>query len=273
MRSFKDRVAVITGAGSGIGRGLATELAKKGCNLALSDIDAEALKETRDLCEPYSVIVRTYTLDVADQDAMFAHADQVEREFGSVNLVFNNAGVAMASKLADTPMDDFRWLMEINFWGVVSGTQAFLPKLIASGEGHVINISSVLGLVCFPKNGAYNASKFAVRGYTETLRQELELDDVPVGVSCVHPGFVATAIARSARYGSEECAETTQQSFYRLARLKPEKAARIILKGVRKNKARILVGLDALGIEAMQRTMGSKYEGLSRVVARKTLYQ
>lgn len=273
MKDFKGRVAVVTGAGSGIGRGLATELAKHGCHLALSDIDQSTLEETRALCDEYSVIVRTYALDVADEQAVFAHADQVEQDFGAVNLMFNNAGVAMASKLADTPMNDFRWLMDINFWGVVSGTQAFLPKLIASGEGHVINISSVLGLVCFPKNGAYNASKFAVRGYTETLRQELELDGAPVGVSCVHPGFVATAIARSARYGTEECAESTQKSFYRLARLKPDKAARIILKGVRKNKARILVGVDALGIEAMQRSMGPRYEGLSRAIARKTLYQ
>ena len=171
MKDLNNRVAVVTGAGSGIGRALAQALAAKGCRLALSDVNETGLAETAAACNETEV--RTYLLDVADRDAVYAHADQVASDFGAVNLIINNAGVALSASVREMTDEDFKWVMDIDFWGVAHGTRAFLPYLIASGDGHVVNISSVFGLIGVPKQSAYNAAKFAVRGFTEALRQEM----------------------------------------------------------------------------------------------------
>jgi len=176
VKQFNGRVAAITGAGSGIGRALAVGLAGRGAHLSLSDIDQQGLAETVGLCEGRGVKVTSNVLDVSDRAAVYAWADQVADEHGTVNLVINNAGVALGATVEGMSYEDFDWLMNINFWGVVSGTKAFLPHLKASGEGHIVNISSVFGLISVPSQSAYNAAKFAVRGFSDTLRMELEIE-------------------------------------------------------------------------------------------------
>jgi NAD(P)-dependent dehydrogenase (short-subunit alcohol dehydrogenase family) len=188
VKHFTDRVAVITGAGSGIGRALALELAERGAQLALSDINEASVSETVTLCQNRGAQAKGYRLDVADREQVTAHAAEVVEHFGRVNIVVNNAGVALKANVEEMSYTDLDWLMGINFWGVVHGTKAFLPHLIASGDGHLVNISSVFGLIGVPTQSAYNAAKFGVRGFTEALRQEMLIDRRPVGVSCVHPG-------------------------------------------------------------------------------------
>lgn len=272
MKNIQGKVAVITGAGSGIGRALAICLAHEGCHLAISDMNMEGLEKTKKLTAYSTVQVRSYYLDVADKEAVYAHADDVERDFGQVNLIFNNAGVALSSKLVDIDIKDFEWLMNIDFWGVVYGTQAFLPKLITSGEGYIINISSIFGMISVPKQGAYNAAKFAVRGYTEALRQELMMDALPVGVSCVHPGGIKTDIARNARIGPGEDHAQIDNHFDKFARTTPNKAAQIILKGIKRNKSRIIIGTDAHVIHFMYRLLGAKYQAVTQFIAKKTFF-
>ena len=199
MKTFKGRVAAITGAGSGIGRALAADLARRGAHLALSDIDEASLAETVGLCEGLGVKVTAQQLNVADRATVYSWADRVMADHGQVNLVVNNAGVALAAPVETMAYEDFEWLMNINFWGVVYGTKAFLPYLKASGEGHIVNLSSVFGLISVPSQSAYNAAKFAVRGFTDTLRMELEIERAPVSVTTIHPGGVKTNIARHAR--------------------------------------------------------------------------
>lgn len=270
MKNLNNKVAVVTGAGSGIGRALAMELAARGCRLALSDVNEAGLKETAALCD--AADVRTYRLDVADRDAIYAHAEQVAKDFGVVHLVINNAGVALSATVREMTDEDFKWVMGIDFWGVAHGTRAFLPHLIASGEGHVVNISSVFGLIGVPKQSAYNAAKFAVRGFTEALRQEMKLERQPVAVSCVHPGGIRTNIANAARMGKSENAAAQRKGFDKLAVTSPEKAARIIIKGILKDESRILVGPDAWGIEMINRVLGAAYQPLVERFSRKNLY-
>ncbi|WP_148861166.1 SDR family NAD(P)-dependent oxidoreductase [Marinobacter fonticola] len=271
MKKLKDKVAVVTGAGSGIGRALAIKLAQKGCRLALSDVNETGLKETADACTG-KVEVKTYRLDVAERDAIYAHAEAVAKDFGQVNLIINNAGVALSASVREMTDEDFKWIMDIDFWGVAHGTRAFLPHLIASGDGHVVNISSVFGLIGVPKQSAYNAAKFAVRGFTEALRQEMKLEKQPVAVSCVHPGGIRTNIARAARMGASENAEAQRKGFDKLAITTPEKAAAVIIRGIEKNESRILVGPDAWGIEALNRVLGAAYQPLVERFSRKSLY-
>ncbi|MGX7827744.1 SDR family NAD(P)-dependent oxidoreductase [Actinokineospora sp. 24-640] len=248
MRSFQDKVAVVTGAASGIGRALVRSLLAEGARVAASDIDVDGLVETGDR-------VRNYRLDVADRDAIYAHADAVVADFGRVDLVVNNAGVALKGTVREMSDEDFRWVMDIDFWGVVHGTRAFLPHLVAS-RGHVVNVSSVFGLIGVPTQSAYNSAKFAVRGFTESLRQEMR--GTGVGVSCAHPGGIKTNIARNARATSAAEAD----AFEKTAMTSPETAARVILDGVRKDRARILVGPDAYIIDALPRLLGSLYQPL-----------
>ncbi len=270
MKDLKNKVAVITGAGSGIGRALAKELAARGCRLALSDVNEAGLKQTTELCN--AIDLKTYLLDVSDRDAIYAHAEAVAKDFGDVNLVINNAGVALSASVREMTDDDFQWVMDIDFWGVAHGTRAFLPHLIASGDGHVVNISSVFGLIGVPKQSAYNAAKFAVRGFTEALRQEMKLENQPVAISCVHPGGIRTNIANSARMGKSENAEAQRKGFDKLAVTTPEKAAKTIVKGILKNESRILVGPDAWGIDVINRVLGSAYQPLVERFSRKNLY-
>ena len=260
MKSFDGRVAAITGAASGIGRALAIDLAGRGCHLALSDIDEVGLAETVALCEGKSVKVTSQRLDVADRLAVFVWADAVVADHGKVNLIFNNAGVALAATVEAMNYEDFTWLMNINFWGVVHGTQAFLPHLKAAGEGHIVNVSSVFGLVGIPSQSAYNAAKFAVRGFTESLRIELDVAKSGVSSTVVHPGGIRTNIARNARLdeSAADMSGTTDneklaKDFKRVARTSPASAAKQILAAVQANRPRTLVGADAHAIDFLAR--------------------
>ncbi|HSV41344.1 MAG TPA: SDR family NAD(P)-dependent oxidoreductase [Nocardioidaceae bacterium] len=271
---YRGTTAVVTGAASGIGRALAIELAKRGADVALSDVNGLGLAETAAECKRDGVDVRTYELDVADRGAVLQHAEDVRRDFGSAHLVVNNAGVALGATVEEMTWEDYDWLMGINLGGVVHGTKAFLPLLVESGTKeqptHLVNVSSVFGLVGVPTQSAYNAAKFAVRGFTEALRQEMIIARRPVGVHCVHPGGIRTNIAASARtsdsLGIDE--DRRARDFARIARTSPEKAARTILRGVEKDQARILIGLDAVVIDAVPRILGARYEGIAARGAR-----
>lgn len=266
MKDFQNKVAAITGAGSGMGRSLAIQMAKRGCHVALSDINEKGLAETVQLVAPYGVKVTSQKLDVADKDAVFAWADQVARDHGKVNLIFNNAGVALGSAVDGGSYEDLEWIMNINFWGVVHGTKAFLPYLKDAGEGHIINTSSVFGLFAVPSQSAYNASKFAVRGFTEALRQELELQKVNVSATSVHPGGIKTNIARAARMDESitKMGMTTNstEKFEKLFTTSADKAAEIIIRAVEKNQRRVLVGTDAKVLDLMVRLFPSTYQKL-----------
>lgn len=275
MKSFTDKVAAITGAGSGIGRQLAYHLVGAGAEVALSDVDEAGLRQTAARCRELGARrVSETRVDVADRAAVHRWADEVALAHGRVNMIFNNAGVALASTLEGTTYEDFEWIMGINFWGVVHGTKAFLPHLRASGEGHVVNISSIFGIIAVPGNGTYNATKFAVRGFTEALRQELELSGAPVSATSVHPGGIKTNIARAARMHASVAElvgdiEASRASFDKLFITEPESAARTILDAVRKNRRRVLVGPDARVIDAVQRLLPSAYQRLSLAAARR----
>jgi NAD(P)-dependent dehydrogenase (short-subunit alcohol dehydrogenase family) len=269
MRDFQGKVAAITGAGSGIGRALALGLARAGARLALSDIDAPGLALTAQQVAALGPACTTASVDVSEREAVFAWADECRSEHGQVNLVINNAGVALAAGAATVRIEDFQWIMGINFWGVVHGTQAFLPHLQASGDGHIVNISSIAGMVALPTQAAYNATKFAVRGYTEALRMELELANAPVSATCVHPGGIATRIARSMRIDPDWLRSTglgadalRDRSDQLLQVTTPDQAAERILAGVRRNARRVLVGPDARALDVMQRVLGAGYQPL-----------
>ncbi|MEJ9077708.1 SDR family NAD(P)-dependent oxidoreductase [Gordonia malaquae] len=270
MKDFNDKVAVITGAGSGIGRSLALQLASSGSDLALSDVKEDSVAETAVMCERLGARVIVTKLDVADRDAVYVHADEVANEFGRVNLMFNNAGVALGADVLDMSWEDFEWLMNIDFWGVAHGTKAFLPHLIESGDGHLVNVSSVFGLMGIPMQSAYNAAKFAVRGFTESVRQEMRIARHPVGVTCVHPGGIKTNIIANARgmEQSPEMDEVLNKGFQLIALTKPDSAARIILKGVRRNKPRVLIGPDARGFDFIPRVIGPRYQDIGAPLTR-----
>jgi butyryl-CoA dehydrogenase len=257
VKEFRGRVAAITGAGSGIGRALAQELARRGTHLALSDIDEAGLAETVALCEGHAVKVTSQRVDVADRDAVFAWADQAVADHGKVNLVFNNAGVALGATIEAMSYEDFEWLMGINFWGVVHGTKAFLPHLEASGEGHIVNMSSVFGLMSIPAQSAYNAAKFGVRGFTDALRMELEIAGSCVSSTTVHPGGIKTNIARNARMDESvndlTGGEDTGENFDKVAVTSAAKAARQILTAVERDRRRCLVGPDAKVLDLISR--------------------
>ncbi len=267
MKTFNGKVAAITGAGSGIGQALALRLAEAGCALALSDVNEAGLAETaRRVAESSDVKITVTRVDVSNRDEMEAWATQVVKDHGRVNLIFNNAGVALAATIEGVSYEDFEWIIGINFWGVVYGTKAFLPHLRASGDGHVVNISSIFGMFSQPSQGTYNASKFAVRGFTEALRQELEFSKAPVSATSVHPGGIKTNIARDARF-SDSVKDVTSRNekdgkalIERMFITTADKAAREILQAVRKNQRRVLVGPDAKVIDAFVRLVPSGYQ-------------
>lgn len=276
MKSFSGKVAAVTGAGSGIGRALALGLARRGCNLALSDVDERSLAGTVEEARRAGVKVTGARVDVADREAVYAWADRAADDHGRVNLIFNNAGVALGSTVEGGGYEDFEWLFRINFWGVVHGTKAFLPHLRASGEGHVVNISSVFALISVPGQGAYNASKAAVRGFTEALRMELELNGAPVSATSVHPGGIKTNVARSARSdGSLRSLgvnpEDSRKNFDKLFVTGPEKAAEVILSAVQKNKRRVLVGPDAYVIDGLARLLPGAYQSVVKKLVMRSM--
>ncbi len=268
MKDLNNRVAVVTGAASGIGRALAVELAAAGCRLALSDVNEPGLRETAEALRANGHEVMATALDVSNRDGVYDFAEQVMNHFGEVHVVINNAGVALGATVEDMSYEDMEWLMGINFWGVVYGTKAFLPYLKQSDEGHIVNVSSVFGLIGIPTQSAYNAAKFAVRGFTESLRQELDMDDAAVSCTCVHPGGIKTNIARNARMrdvssvmGSSDPDENVA-NFEKLFRTTPEDAAHAIIRGIRGDRRRVLIGSDAQMIDKMQRSMPTLYQKL-----------
>jgi NAD(P)-dependent dehydrogenase (short-subunit alcohol dehydrogenase family) len=260
MVFLESGVAVVTGAGSGIGRALAQKLAEAGSALALADIDAAGLKETAASLKKKSGEVTTHVLDVSDESAVRALAEDVTGRHGRVTLLINNAGVALLGRFEEISLDDFRWLMDINFWGTVYGVRYFLPVLKQQPRAHIVNLSSIFGIVAPSGQSAYCASKFAVRGFTECLRHELE--GTNVFVTSVHPGGIATAIARKARLGERTPKDAQEQSvelFERVARIPPEVAAETILRGVERREPRVLIGSDARKLDLLQRLKPANY--------------
>jgi short-subunit dehydrogenase len=293
------KVAAVTGAASGIGRALAVELCALGASVALSDVDEIGLAETATQCASFDTSVMNERVDVSNRSEVFDWAQHVVDSHGRVNLIFNNAGVGLSGTAEHQSIDDFGWLMDINFWGVVHGTQAFLPYLRESGSGHVVNISSVFGLMSIPTQSAYNAAKFAVRGYSDALRVELEMAGAPVSVTTVHPGGVKTGIARNARIGSIDplqalSGQSDQEAglavrigdletstgnvdkntavadrFDTFARTSPEKAAKQIVRAVQRNRRRALIGPDAVLFDVVSRMPVSIAQRLTMAVARR----
>lgn len=283
---YRKHVAAITGAGSGMGRELAIHLAKMGCHVALSDINAEQLIQTKELLVGYDIQVTTTVLDVSDHKAVEAWSDEVMSEHGKVNFIFNNAGVALYSTVEGSSISELAWVMDINFWGVVYGTKAFLPLIKNSVKlsetqssvaktdnksrqfnehGHIVNISSLFGLTAQPSQSAYNASKFAVRGFTESLRQELDIQRCGVSATCIHPGGIKTNIANSAR-GNDSINDIGMRtgpkairSFNKFLKFDASEAAWIILQATATNQPRCLIGNDAKMIDAVQRVFPSTY--------------
>ncbi len=258
---FRDKVCVVTGAGSGIGRALALALAKRGASLALSDINPAGLAETLRLIDGgTSNRIRTNTLDVADAGAIERYAPLMRESLGPAGYVFNVAGLSRIGAFKDTPLSSIEKVMDVNYWGVVRMSKAFLPQLLET-RGGLINISSIFGLIAVPGQSHYCSSKFAVRGFSETLASELEADGVRV--TSVHPGGVATNIARNAGIdalpeGAASAADVAA-NFDKIAITSAEKAAEIILKGAAKGKRRVLIGRDARVISFLQRLFPSSY--------------
>ena len=253
MQKIAGSVAVITGAGSGIGRALAQNLARRGAQLALADLNSAGLEETRKLLG--DAVARTYSVDVSKAAAVEDFARQVERDFGRASLLINNAGVALMGHFNEVTLEDMRWLIEINFWGVVYGCKFFLPLLEREPDAHIVNLSSVFGLIGPPGQTAYSASKFAVRGFSESLREELR-ETGSVKVTSVHPAGIATPIAHSARAAQSVTMEERREAedyFKKVATIAPEEAARVIIKGILGNKNRVLIGRDAYGIDRIAR--------------------
>src|ERR1700674_765068 len=266
MAFLSGGIAVVTGAGSGIGRALAKQLSAAGCGLALADIDEKSLVETAGMLPGKGAGVSTHVLNVADEAGVSAFAEDVNSRHGRVTLLINNAGVALHGTFEELSLDDLRWLMGINFWGAVYGVTYFLPMLKRQPRAHIVNLSSVFGIVAPAGQTAYAASKFAVRGFTEALRHELE--GSTVFVSCVHPGGIRTPIAERGRLGTKAPQTRKSESVSRLAQLaksSPEDAAARILRGVEQREPRILIGFDALQIDIMQRLRPATYwKSLSR---------
>jgi NAD(P)-dependent dehydrogenase (short-subunit alcohol dehydrogenase family) len=259
--SLAGRTAVVTGAGSGMGRGLAMLLARRGCPVAIFDIDEAGLAETERLIGSRAPVLAR-RLDVSDRDAQLALAAEV-REWSPAPLgaVFNNAGVTLSQTIEGVSDEDFRWIVDVNFWGVVHGTKAYLPWLLEQDSGAVVNTSSIFGIVAWPTQGTYNATKFAVRGFTEALRHELR--GTGVRAVSVHPGGVNTSIVRNARFHVDDRGgvdrDRFQLDFARVARLSPDKAAAIIVRGVERGRGRVLVGSDARAVDWLQRLLPERY--------------
>jgi NAD(P)-dependent dehydrogenase (short-subunit alcohol dehydrogenase family) len=267
MSRIEGRVAVVTGAGSGIGRALALGLAQRGARLALSDVDEAGLAETADTAQRLGADVHRERLDVSDAAAFASYADAVVARFGVANQLYNNAGIAFSRSVLESELADYERVFGVNLWGVIHGTKAFLPHLIASGDGHVVNISSLNGFLAQGDMSHYCTSKFAVRGFTETLRTEMLQGRHPVRVTVVHPGGVKTRIASNAMESARAlglpvtAADEARRRLYeeKLLKLPAETAAKIILDGVERDRPRVLVGNDAKLVDVLVRALPATY--------------
>ncbi|WP_378739086.1 SDR family NAD(P)-dependent oxidoreductase [Nocardia brasiliensis] len=269
MAYFANRVVAITGAGAGIGRELALALARDGAALALSDKSADTLAETGELCAAVGAVPTLTRLDVTDRAAVLAHAAATVARYGRVEALFNNAGILHVGGVAESPFSDFEHVMDVDFWGVVNGTKAFLPYLLAAERAHVVNMSSAFGLVGVAQHAPYNAAKFAVRGFTDSLRQDMRAAGGKVRVTGVYPGGVLTSIARSASVAPGIDAAAVARRFEgQVARTSPAAAARTILRGAARGEAKVLVGLDALLVDLVTRLAGSYHERVLDMVFR-----
>ena len=279
MKTFRDKVAVITGAGSGMGRYLAVLLAKDGADVVVCDVNAETLNETVEMLRQYNVSVSSHILDVADKEAVEALPEKVIEQHGKVDLVFNNAGVTTGSHFKDMDEENWDWVMGINLGGVINSTRAFIPHMVDRPEAAIVNTSSIFGMVAVPGQTVYHATKFAVRGFTESLALEMSESNPNLQVHCVHPGHIGTNIAASARMDEEEFKKQLDEQKnspsiftrkapksleemadqFREGGMHPSKAANIILNGVKKNKSRIFIGLDAKLLDLSQRLFPKHY--------------
>lgn len=259
MKQYNEQVAVITGAASGIGKALAIKLADKGCHLALADKDFDGLENLQQQIEVKGVECFIAGLDVSDNQAFIVFAQQTNDKFNRVDMLFNNAGVSLIDSVEKQTLEDFHWLMNINFWGVVHGTHAFLPYLKASPSAHIVNVSSLFGLLSLPFQSAYNSSKHAVRGFTEALKMEMAGSNL--AVHCVHPGGIKTNITNNAKVSTNGAPKSQLiADFNKLAKTTAEQAADIILVGIEKKQRRILVGGDAKLLDRIARWFPSSYE-------------
>ncbi|MCP4607502.1 MAG: SDR family oxidoreductase [Planctomycetes bacterium] len=274
MKNLKDKVAAITGAGSGIGQATAIGLAKEGCHLAISDINKEGLDNTFQAANQLGVNVSTHIVDVADRDSVHNYADEVIKEHGSVNIIINNAGVNLTADVDQMKYEDLEWIMNINFWGVVYGTKEFLPHIRKAGEGHIVNISSLFGIVSVATQAGYNASKFAVRGFTEALRMDLEIFDKNISATSIHPGGIKTDIIKNSRIvtkrGLFRNRDKAVRAFEKGSHTTANQAAAKIIRGIKKNKRRVLIGWDAIIIDISQRLFPSGYQ--KRAIKRSKQY-
>ena len=265
-----DRTALITGSAGGIGRAIACSLAKRGCHLILTDVNEEGLAETKSLVAAHGVSVETHLLDVGDASAIKTFSEKIAAAHEKLDILVNNAGVALGGKFEQVSESDFEWLISINFWGVVRMTRSFLSLLHKSDDARIVNLSSIFGIVAPPNQTAYSASKFAVRGFSQSLGRELE--GTTIGVTVVHPGGVATSIAKNARRPADvtpEEIEKTQKRYERTLKLPPEKAGEIIVKGIEKRKPRVIVGSDALIVSWLERLFPVAHWSILRTQAPK----
>ncbi|MBV1882494.1 MAG: SDR family NAD(P)-dependent oxidoreductase [Pseudomonadales bacterium] len=264
MRELTNRVAAITGAASGMGQALAIGLAREGCHVAIADLNEEGLKETVKTVEGMGGVITSTVLDVSNKNEVESWAAQVAKDLDGINIIINNAGVGLSATVEDMSYEDFEWVMNINFWGVVYGTKAFLPYLQEASEGHIVNISSLFGIISGPTFSAYNAAKFAVRGFTESLRQELEISGSNVSCTTVHPGGIRTNIAKTSRITDSNLIPMDQDRFIadfeKFTMTSPEKAAETIINGIAKNKRRVLIGKDAQAMDLVQRFLPTSYQ-------------
>lgn len=267
---LSNRVALVTGAGGGIGRATALALARRGCHLALADIDEEAVRQSALQARALGVRASSHRLDVASREQVAALPEAVYAAHQRLDLLMNNAGVALGGTFEQVSEDDFDWLMDINFRGLVRMTRAFLPMLHKSDDARIVNVSSIFGIVSLPGQCAYAASKFAVRGFSNALRHELE--GSTVAVSVVHPGGVNTSIAASARvpHGAPpEEIERGRRAMQKMLRMQPEQAGEIIARGIERRQARILVGNDAKILSLLERIAPVGYwQLIKKAVAR-----
>ena len=277
MKSFKDKVAVITGAGSGMGRYLAVLLAKDGADVCVCDVNEETLQETVEMLRKYNISVSSHLLDVSDKEAIESLPGKVIDQHGKVDMVFNNAGVTTGTHFKDMDENNWDWVMGINFDGVINSTRAFIPHMVDSPEAAIVNTSSIFGMVAVPGQTVYHATKFAVRGFTESLAMEMKETNPNLQIHCVHPGHIGTNIAADARFDEENFNQDETQAsnsiftrnapksqkemgdMFREGGMHPSKAAEIILNGVKKNKTRIFIGLDAKLLDLSQRIFPKHY--------------